>query len=64
MRKVAAIDWKLEAIAPILAGKPFRVNETEIHPDAWHVTSRMRLLVSLFHKYGIDKTLASLHTSS
>lgn len=65
LKRVAAINWDVETLAPILAGIPVVVpsmhwadDHQVIRREDWNVTGRMRILVSLFHKFGVDETLA------
>jgi hypothetical protein len=56
-----AIDWDLETLLLVLAGVPLVIPSSHDHhiirKDDWNVTGRVRILVSLFHKFGVDETL-------
>lgn len=62
LRNVTELTWSSEAIRPILKRERICVGEHTIGPDDWHGTARMRLLQSLFHRDGIEKTLRSVAT--
>ena len=64
LKRLAAISWDFESLMPILAGLPVVVTSLEgmggdqvIRKEDWNVTGRMRILVSLFYKFGVDETL-------
>ena len=58
--RIAEIDWTIDSIGPILSGDIIHLNDVAIKPSDWIATGRMRLLVSLFHKYGTKRTLSLL----
>lgn len=57
---LAELNWSPEAIGPILRRETIEVGEYKIEPKDWHGTARMRLLQSLFHRDGINKTIMAL----
>jgi len=60
IRKVDWIPFTLGATVPILMGQDLLASTSTIRSADWHVTSRMRLLTALFHRYGINATLQAL----
>jgi hypothetical protein len=60
IRDLSEIDWTIEAIAPILYRKEIEVIGSRIGPDAWHRTSRMRMLAALYYKYSEQEVNARL----
>ena len=56
IRKPIEIDWTPEALAPALFWRPTTVWGYTIPPTEWHATSRMRMLISLYSRYGIEET--------
>ena len=58
--RLAQIDLTIETLAPILYGCSTEIGTEKILADNWHLSSRMRMLVALFHYYGFEKTMAGL----
>jgi len=55
---ITTINWDLESIRPILMRKEVKTNDNIlIKSEEWHVTTRMRILASLFNKFSIKQTL-------
>jgi len=55
-KRKATIEWTPEALAPALFRRPTEVSGHTIGPTQWHRTSRIRMLFSLYHRYGIRDT--------
>jgi len=56
IRRMATLDFTPEAFAPILFRMSVEIGGHTIAPTEWHNTSRMCMLILLFHKYGLAET--------
>lgn len=60
LRRVEQINWDFASIVPILRYKPYSLAGEEVQPEDWHHTTRMRLLVSLFDRFGIEDSMEAI----
>lgn len=53
--RYSEIDWTVEALAPILFRRDVRLFDDKINSTEWDHLSRMKILVSLYYKYGVNE---------
>ena len=68
LKRVHALNYDFHTFLPILAGEPLVMPSTvtperliTIPTENWNLTGRMRLLVALYNKFGIEETHSQFH---